>query len=69
MEEEKVVYSTEINKDDERLLSPYEYFKSVKEKVQEMNSEKLLTAYNNALHLAEKYKQTGQKKNSIESKV
>ena len=34
MEEEKVVYSTEINKDDERLLSPYEYFKSVKEKVQ-----------------------------------
>lgn len=65
MEEEKVVYSTEINKDDERLLSPYEYFKSVKEKVQEMNSEKLLTAYNNALHLAEKYKQTGQKKGLV----
>lgn len=63
--EEKIVYSTEINKEDERLLSPYEYFKNVKDKVQEMNSEKLLTTYNNALHLAEKYKQTGQKKGLI----
>lgn len=46
----------------EKTISPYEYFKDMKEKVQIMDDEKLTRAYQNAMYLAERYNKTGQKK-------
>ena len=46
----------------EKTISPYEYFKDMKEKVQTMDDEKLVKAYQNAIYLAERYNKTGQKK-------
>ena len=60
--ENKEVFSAVVKNDDERVLNPYEYFQSVKDKIQTMDNEKLTTIYNNAVHLAETYKKTGQKK-------
>lgn len=60
--ENNVVDEKIINKDDEMMISPYEYFQSVKDKVQEMDDDKLKNIYANALHLAEQYNKTGQKK-------
>lgn len=43
-------------------ISPYEYFTKLKDKVNIMNDESLTILYNNALHLVEKYKKTGQRR-------
>lgn len=43
-------------------ITPYEYFQKVKDKVQNMDDEKLAKAYTNAIKLAERYKRTGQTK-------
>lgn len=59
---EEMVDEAVVDKDGEMMLNPYEYFKSLKDKVQEMNDEKLNNIYENALYLAEQYKKTGQKK-------
>lgn len=60
--EKNVVFEEIISEDDEKMMNPYEYFQSVKEKVQQMDNEKLTNAYANALKLAETYNRTGQKK-------
>lgn len=62
MEEEKLVFEGNTNKDSEVLISPYQYFQSVKDKIQEINNEKLLEIYNNTVGLAENYSRTGQTK-------
>ena len=59
---EKVVDEAVVDKDGEMMLNPYEYFQSLKEKVQDMDDKKLNKIYENALCLAEQYKKTGQKK-------
>lgn len=45
-------------------LSPYEYFQSVKEKINEINSEDLNKLYSISTELLEKYKKTGQIKSA-----
>lgn len=54
--------SKEIKEKDveEDKLSPYEYFQSVKSKVNEINSEDLNKLYSISVELLEKYKRTGQ---------
>jgi hypothetical protein len=59
---DNVIFDDKVDSDDKRMVNPYEYFLSVKNKVQEMNDEKLEIIYNNALNLANLYKRTGQKK-------
>lgn len=46
----------------EKAMSPFEYFQQLKEKVNKMDDKTLNILYNNALNLVEKYKKTGQKK-------
>jgi len=46
----------------EKTMSPFEYFQQLKEKVNKMDDKTLNILYNNALNLVEKYKKTGQKK-------
>ena len=58
----EVVNEAIVHKEEEFMISPYEYFKTVKGKIQEMNDDKLTQVYDNAMHLAEQYKKTGQKK-------
>ena len=59
---DKIVLQEDVNNEDVKILNPYEYFQSVKDRVQEMNDEKLSKVYANAIHLADLYNQTGQKK-------
>ena len=51
MEEEKI---------DEKELTPYQYFKNVKSKINEMNDKDLNKLYSISSELLEKYKKTGQ---------
>ena len=59
---DKIVLQEDVNNEDVKILNPYEYFQSVKDRIQEMNDEKLSKVYANAIHLADLYNQTGQKK-------
>ena len=61
MAKQKIVFKTSEDINSEKLISPYEYFAKLKDKVQTMDSEKLSIVYNNALTLAEKFQATGQK--------
>lgn len=62
MEENKIVYEENVNENSGIMISPYEYFNSLKNNIQEMNDEKLTQIYANAIKLAEAYNKTGQKK-------
>lgn len=55
---------TENNEEIKEKLSPYDYFQSVKEKVNEMNDEDLNKLYSISMELLEKYKKTGQIKSA-----
>lgn len=50
------------NKEEENIISPYEYFQNMKGKLQTMDDEKLEKVYRNAIYLAERYNKTGQTK-------
>ena len=55
MEEEKI---------DEKELTPYQYFKNVKSKINEMNDKDLNKLYSISTELLDKYKKTGQIKSA-----
>ena len=38
---DKIVLQEDVNNEDVKILNPYEYFQSVKDRIQEMNDEKL----------------------------
>ena len=59
---DKIILQEDVNNEDVKILNPYEYFQSVKDRVQEMNDEKLSKVYANAIHLADLYNRTGQTK-------
>lgn len=54
----------EEEKQAEKSLSPYEYFQSVKSKINKINSEDLNKLYSISMELLEKYKKTGQIKSA-----
>ena len=63
MEDNNIDEIVEKNNDMEKIvMTPYEYFQDLKGRIQTMDSKQLNDVYNNAIHLAEKYKRTGQKK-------
>lgn len=63
MEDNNVDEIVEKDNDMEKIvMTPYEYFQDLKGRIQTMDSKQLNDVYNNAIHLAEKYKRTGQKK-------
>lgn len=47
---------------EESMMSPYDYFQSVKEAVKEINKEEISKMYEAASSLMDKYKETGQEK-------
>lgn len=49
---------------EEKEMSPYEYFKSVKEKVNQINNDDITKLYTISTELLEKYKKTGQIKSA-----
>lgn len=59
---QKIIAEKVVADESDIMVSPYEYFQKLKEKVQEMDDEKLNETYKNALYLAEQYNRTGQKK-------
>ena len=54
----------EEEKQTEKSLSPYEYFQSVKSKINKINNEDLNKLYSISMELLEKYKKTGQIKSA-----
>lgn len=64
MEENKdeIIFEKTGYKTDDIMLSPYEYFQKVKDKIQKMDDKKLNEIYSNALKLAKLYNRTGQNK-------
>lgn len=58
----EVVNEVVVDEEEDIMISPYEYFQTVKGKIQEMDDNKLTQVYENAMYLAEQYNKTGQKK-------
>ena len=51
-----------LDKNEEKTITPYEYFQNMKGKLQTMDDERLEKVYQNAIYLAERYNRTGQTK-------